>query len=338
MSKQRKRDRVDISSFIDTETLREDVEESSLEELRHEALKNRETTGSVTENRAARSRRVSILQQMGYDIRHIDELEPHPDNFFSLDPEEIDNLAATIRETGRTAPIIYRTRQNGQKDQIIGGERRWHAARRNVEITGDESWAMVPVQNLGPLNDLEAMFHLVSDNLTNRKLSPSELARSVDIAGERIALRRKQEPEFEKESQGKKTRDLVAEMFSISGPTVTRLQNINRNLSDEGKRLLDKKKITRQQALEIAKLDEEEQEEITGRIAREDLDSETVGEYVNNASAKSRKAKTVNDFLENAQKSLQKATKVKGSPDRIMLAQMRVYLMELEEKLDQAEA
>lgn len=333
--------RPSIRSFVDTETLRENVLNPTPEELRQEALRNRETAGSVTEARAARSRRLTVMQQMGMDLMHIDELEPHPDNFFSLDPEEIDNLAATIMETGRVNPIIYRTRPSGMKNQIIGGERRWHALRRIVEITGDEDWAMAPVQNLGPLSDEEAMFHLVSDNLPNRVLSPSEYARCIDVAGERIAKRRKQNPEFAEKHKGKKTRDIVAEMFKLSPMTVTRMQSINRNLTNEGKKLLDQKVITREQALGISRLPEEEQEEVTQKIIEEGYEEKAIDKIITEAEKSkdhsARKGKTVNDLLENAQKTLKKATKLEGTPDRVMLAQVQVYLMELEEKLNQAD-
>lgn len=339
MSKSAKRP--NIRSFVDTETLRENVLNSSPEELRQEALRNRETQGSVTEARAARSRRLTVMQQMGMDLMHIDDLEPHPDNFFSLDPEDIETLAATIMETGHVNPIIYRTRPNGLKNQIIGGERRWHALRRIVELTGDEDWAMAPVQNLGALSDEEAMFHLVSDNLPTRVLSPSEYARCIDVAGDRIAKRRKQNPEFAEKHRGKKTRDIVAEMFKLSPVAVTRLQSINRNLSDEGKKLLDKKVITKEQALDIAKLPAEKQEEITQKIIQESCEEKNLDIVIEKEKVKGKstrkKSKNLNDLLENAQKTLKKATKLEGVPDKVMLAQVQVYLLELEEKLKEAD-
>jgi len=335
-----------ILSFVDTETLRANVEEVSLEDMYLEALRNRGGSGSVTETRAARDRRMTILQQLGFDIKHVDDFEPHPANFFSLDQEEIDNLAATIRETKRTRPITYRTRPNGQKDQIIGGERRWRAHKRNWELTGDEFWAMIPCENLGMLDDEEAMFHLVSDNLANRILTASELAKSVDIAGERIAEQRRTDPDYARMYEGRKTREIVADMFRISPVAVTRLQNINRNLSDEGKRLLDKDKITKEQALDISKLSNEQQDEITEKVVSGEANKQTLSWYISkikengslaniqSEASKPKKEKTVNELLENAEKTLKRATKLKGEPSKVMIAQMKVYLMELEEKLE----
>lgn len=333
-----------ILNFVDTETLRANVEETTLEELRYEALKNRGEAGSVTETRAARSRRLTIIQQMGYDIKHIDDFEPHPQNNFSIDPEEIENLAATLRESGRTSPIIYRTRP-GQKDQIIGGERRWRAHRRNWELTGDEGWAMIPCQNLGQIDEDEALYQLVLDNISNRILKPSELAWSIDIAGERLAKQRIEDPEFREKNEGKKTREIVAELFDVSSTTVARMQSINRNLSNEGKALLDQKKITQKQALEVSKLSEEKQKVITEKIAGELSDEDEIANCIveaqqeDDAEQKSvqKKKKTVNELLENAQKSLKKAVKLQGEPDKIMIAQMKVYLMELEEKVRETE-
>lgn len=331
-----------IRKFVDTETLKANVEELTIEELRQEALKNRGASGSVTETRAARSRRLTLIQQMGYDIKHIDELEPHPDNKFSIVDEEIEELAATLRQTGRTNAIVYRTRPGNPKGQIIAGERRWRAHRLNWEITGDEGWAMVLCQNLGPIDDDEAMLQLVLDNITNRILTPSELAWSMDIAGQCMEKKRENDPSFREEHAGKKTRDIVAEEFRSSPTTVTRMKEINRKLIPEGKALLDRGVIKQYQALEITKLSEEEQLEVLRRIegqlnSREGSEKPVTGEESGTKPASSRKKKTVNEHLENAQKSLKKAVKLEGEPDKVMIAQMKVYLMELEEKLNSKE-
>ena len=330
-----------ITKFVDTELLRANVEELSIEELRQEALKNRGESGSVTETRAARSRRMTLIQQMGYDIKHIDDFEPHPNNRFSIVQEEIEELAATLRQTGRTNAIVYRTIPEKPKGQILAGERRWRAHRYNWELTGDEGWAMVLCQNLGPIDDDEAMLQLVLDNISNRVLTPSELAWSMDIASECMAKKRENDPAFKKKHEGRKTREIVAEEFRSSPTTVTRMKEINRNLIPEGKALLDRGIIKQYQALEIAKLDEDAQREAvrqlkesssvaTSKATKPIKEGKTeVGE-----PAAKRKKKTVNDHLDAAQKNLKKAVKLEGEPDKVMLAQMKVYLMELEEKLN----
>ena len=332
-----------IRKFVDTETLKANVEELTIEELRQEALKNRGGSGSVTETRAARSRRMTLIQQMGYDIKHIDEFEPHPENNFSIIPEEIEELAATLRQTGRTNAIVYRTRPGNPKGQILAGERRWRAHRLNWELTGDEGWAMIMCQNLGAIDDDEAMLQLVLDNISNRVLTPSELAWSMDIAGKCMEKKRENDPEFKEKHAGKKTREIIAEEFRSSPTTVTRMKEINRKLIPEGKELLDRGVIKQYQALEMTKLNEEDQLELAKKINDQLESQEKIDNLLADKKSKSkpvtqRKKKTVNEHLETAQKSLKKAIKLEGEPDRVMIAQMKVYLMELEEKLNSKNA
>ncbi|PWM23355.1 MAG: stage 0 sporulation protein J, partial [Oscillospiraceae bacterium] len=59
----------------------------------------------------------------------IAEIEPNseqPRREFS--PEELDSLAASIREHGVLQPLVVRPRPNGRY-QIVAGERRWRASR-----------------------------------------------------------------------------------------------------------------------------------------------------------------------------------------------------------------
>ena len=89
----------------------------------------------------------------------------------------------------------------------------------------------------------------------------------------------------------------------------------------------------------MTKLNEEDQLELTRKINGQLEDQENIDNLLAEKKSKAkpaaqRKRKTVNEHLEAAQKNLKKAIKLEGEPDKVMIAQMKVYLMELEEKLN----
>lgn len=86
-----------------------------------------------------------------------------------FDSEELDNLAASIREKGILQPILVRP-VGGKKDayEIVAGERRWRAAQRagvhDVPIT------------LLEINDKEALEIAIVENVQRADLNPLEEA------------------------------------------------------------------------------------------------------------------------------------------------------------------
>jgi ParB family chromosome partitioning protein len=58
----------------------------------------------------------------------IDALEPNPfQPRLAIDPARLDELTASVRESGIIQPILVR--RHGERYQIVAGERRWRAAR-----------------------------------------------------------------------------------------------------------------------------------------------------------------------------------------------------------------
>jgi ParB family chromosome partitioning protein len=86
-----------------------------------------------------------------------------------FDSEELDNLAASIREKGILQPILVRP-VSGQKDtyEIVAGERRWRAAQR----AGVHD---VPITTL-EINDKEALEIAIVENVQRADLNPLEEA------------------------------------------------------------------------------------------------------------------------------------------------------------------
>jgi ParB family chromosome partitioning protein len=115
-------------------------------------------------------------------------LEPNPYQPRSaMDPARLADLAASIRESGVVQPILVR--RQGQRYQIIAGERRWRAAQQAGlatvpivvrDVADDRLLELALVENiqrqeLSPLEEAQA-FHRLQEEL---RLTQEEVARKV---------------------------------------------------------------------------------------------------------------------------------------------------------------
>src|SRR5262245_26948343 len=118
----------------------------------------------------------------------VDSLEPNPfQPRTSIRPEQLQELAASIRESGIVQPILVR--RHGGRYQIIAGERRWRAAQslglRSVPVTirdvPDERLLELALveniqrQELQPLEEAQAFQRLQEEF----QLTQEEIARRV---------------------------------------------------------------------------------------------------------------------------------------------------------------
>lgn len=327
------------------------IDEGSLkilsdEEIRQEALENRVTDSTPYALSKGEKRRLDLLSQMGYDLVHIDDLEPHPENDYSIDMESIENLAASIYESKNTEPLIIRNMGEDKKRQILAGERRWRAHRLLKERYG-EAWAMVPARNLGNISDEQALFILHSDNLMQRVTSPSERAKGFEVIADNLIKLRETDPAFRTKYQGVKTRTILAEQLKVSEGTVANELAISRNLSDEGKELLDEGIIGKNQAVNIARLPNEKQSVVIDRVAEADLDddqidyliksareSDEISEIPSNTSDAPVKKKpaTTDTYLKKARNALRKAYRSEGLPDEAILGEIKKFTRLLEQR------
>lgn len=108
-----------------------------------------------------------------------DSLDPNPFQPRSvLDPERLEELAASIRESGIVQPILVR--RAGARYQIIAGERRWRAAQK----AGLES---VPVTLRDVPDDRLLEFALV-ENIQREELTPLEEAHAFQRLHEEFRM------------------------------------------------------------------------------------------------------------------------------------------------------
>ena len=104
----------------------------------------------------------------------IEAMRPNPRNpRVTFAEEDLDDLAASIREKGIVQPVLVRTvEQDGFTYEIIAGERRWRAAQR-------VGLAEIPVI-IRDVSDQEALELAIIENVQRADLSPLEEARGYD--------------------------------------------------------------------------------------------------------------------------------------------------------------
>ncbi len=100
------------------------------------------------------------------------KIEPNPDQpRRDFDPEELEELAESIRTHGVIQPLTVREMSNGYY-QIIAGERRWRASR----LAGLEEIPAVIIE----ADDKKAMELALIENLQRSDLNPVEEANGYD--------------------------------------------------------------------------------------------------------------------------------------------------------------
>jgi ParB family chromosome partitioning protein len=137
----------------------------------------------------------------------------------AMDPERLQELAASIRAQGLIQPIVVR-RVGGERFEIIAGERRWRAAQLAglaevpalVRDVGDQAVvAMALIENiqreeLTPLEEAQALKRLIgefsythqqtADAIGRSRAAVSNLLRLLDLPDEIKALLEKHELEM----------------------------------------------------------------------------------------------------------------------------------------------
>ena len=99
-----------------------------------------------------------------------------------VDPEKLEELAASIRENGVLQPIVVR--QAGDGYEIVAGERRWRAAQR----AGLERIPAI-IQDVSDGKMLELA---LVENIQRDELSPIEEAHAYQLLTERFGLTQEQ--------------------------------------------------------------------------------------------------------------------------------------------------
>ena len=137
----------------------------------------------------------------------VDEIQSHPENDFTMDERELQELVDSIRSEGLGQLPLVRQLPDGAY-QMSAGHRRLEAYRRLARE--DASFARIPVTLVDDLDDARARVLLNVTNLVTRRLSQEERgARYAAIGREVPALRA-----TDASLKGVRTNDIIARIVT----------------------------------------------------------------------------------------------------------------------------
>ena len=208
--------------------------------------------------REAETQTGATAEAMTETVRQIPLSDLHPFEghpFKVLDDDSMAETVESIRQVGIANPLIVRPDPEGGYE-IISGHRRHHAA----ELAGLDT---IPVI-VRELDDDTAIIMMVDSNLQRENILPSERAMAYKMKleamkhqGSRSDLTCEQDAH---KSDGKKSRDLIAEQVGTSKDSVRHFIRLT-NLIPEIMDMVDEKKIAMTPAVELSYLKPEEQRE-----------------------------------------------------------------------------
>lgn len=192
----------------------------------------------------------------------IEELHNSDDNFFEIN--RIEELADTILGQGGVKDnLIVRPLETGGYE-IISGHRRKAAVQQLID-RGENVSHYLPCLVQEYTDENSKMLDIILMNISARQISDAELWKSYETIDKILK---------EKKSSGEKfgrVREKLAEMLGVSPAQVGKMQNIDKNAVSAVKEAVEKGDISISTANEIAKLDEDTQEQ----LAETDLSSIT---------------------------------------------------------------
>lgn len=197
------------------------------------------------------------------------------------DQNGIDEKAAEIKLLGLLQPleVMYEPNQNGEEYKLIGGERRWRALKKLVEEEGLQEFREATCQIRKPRSKNEEIIELCISNSYRKATPEKELERiklltdalkDAKAAGEKIMG-------YDLESG--RLRDIAAKILGKKPTQIANAMSINNNLIPELRELLERQEISFSTAVEIAGLEEDEQEEIYSWYPNKIITVKKIREY-----------------------------------------------------------
>lgn len=197
-------------------------------------------------------------------------------NFYKkLNDDKFFELLESIRENYLLNPIIVWEKTDSY--MILSGHNRVAAFEKLYEITEDDDYEKIPaiVKGKDEISELEAKSIIIDTNWVQRQLSAYEKTKSVIEKYTGI----------DRSGKKGKTRDLVASSYGISGRMVQNymgLQHLNEEIFD----LIEDKKCTIKQAVQIAKKSQKTQEIISKKLLESDITVNDLRKISENAGIK----------------------------------------------------
>lgn len=161
----------------------------------------------------------------------IDAIQPHPENDYTMDESELQELVASIRFEGLGQLPLVRRLPDGTY-QMVAGHRRLEAFRRLA--SEDPTYETIPVTLVDNLDDARASVLLNVTNLVTRRLSQEERGARYAAIGREVPNLRAADPAL----RGVRTNDIIARIVteetgqSVSAATVKRAIAAERQLRE----------------------------------------------------------------------------------------------------------
>lgn len=180
------------------------------------------------------------------------------------DQNGIDEKAAEIKLIGLLQPleVMYAPNESGEEYRLIGGERRWRALRKLVEEENLQEFREATCHIRKPRNKNEEVIEICISNSYRRVSTEKELKRIQMLMDALADAKTKGEQIMGYDLQSGRLRDIAAEITGKKPTQIANAMSINNNLISELRELLERQEISFSTAVEIAGLEEDEQEEI----------------------------------------------------------------------------
>lgn len=180
----------------------------------------------------------------------LDAIRPNPDQPRKhFDPAPLRELANSIHRNGLMQPIVVRPM--GKGFMIVAGERRWRAHKLLAD-EGRLSPAVIPAL-VREMDDQDMAIRAIVENLQRQDVTPLEeadaFARLID--------------------QGMTAEDIAEATGAVLFRVRWRLQLLN--LAPDIRKLVESENLDKQQALELARLDQRDQHQVLRLINRGQL-------------------------------------------------------------------
>lgn len=242
----------------------------------------------------------------------INKLVENKKNLYEL--VNIDELAEDIKLNGLHNNLLARPLDNGTYE-LIGGHRRYNALKKLVN-EGNKEFILVPVQ-VKKYNDVDMEINLIMDNALTRELTDTEKLNQV---------KRLKELAEEKKKLGEdvgSVRKFIAKSLNLSETQVQRYSNVDKNLIEELKQMLNEGKMKFSSANELASLNEESQKALVN-IVRENEITKSQAEQL-----KQKVKKLENDKVDEIK---DKSNELKEQHEKLIQEVENNYKKQLEEK------
>lgn len=214
------------------------------------------------------------MNEENFKIIPLDKIDMNADNEALFGYEDIEYLANNIKENGFHGAIEVYAKNDGRYE-INSGHRRYLA----VKSLG---YTEIPCMVEADVDDESKTKKLILSNIHTRKLDPYHIAKCMDYYSKHVL-------DNSQRGQGRK-RDVLGQVFNVSGITVQRTLNILK-LIPEFQKLAQRKEFSIYTYYPVTLLKEDEQREVYRLLSmlaqngEEDMASFTAP-YINQAITK----------------------------------------------------